>query len=313
MVGSIREGGDCFDMLDKKEFFDEYKLETAFEHSELKWETLEQIYNDYSQDDNIRSVCDDLQNKLSEIFCDEHIHSIHCRVKNPKHLIEKIIRKRGIDHRNKYKDISVNNYKEIVRDLIGARILLFSKEEWEKVFDILTDEFPYIKEEQNGHIVEEPIAYTRYGDRDIFKKKIKPEHSNRGYRSQHYIIKYKEYFCEIQVRTLPEEVHGEFDHLVKYPYHENNNFLRRYTSTISQLLDAVDELISTCIQMKEEGWEECDKYYMEDQYIDWINMSQEQIKKEDILEKKNYSIDGNIDAATFLENKMLRKENRNEN
>lgn len=41
-------------------------------------------------------------------------------------------------------------------------------------------------------------------------------------------------------------------------------------------------------------------------------MSQEQIKKEDILEKKNYSIDGNIDAATFLENKMLRKENRNE-
>ena len=54
--------------------------------------------------------------------------------------------------------------------------------------------------------VEEPIAYTRYGDRDIYQDKIHEEHTNKGYRSQHYIVKYEDVYCEIQARTLAEEV-----------------------------------------------------------------------------------------------------------
>ena len=34
------------------------------------------------------------------------------------------------------------------------------------------------------YMAERSIAYTRYGDRDIYKDKIYKEHSNREYRSQ---------------------------------------------------------------------------------------------------------------------------------
>ena len=36
------------------------------------------------------------------------------------------------------------------------------------------------------------------------------------------------YYFEVQVRTIAEEVYAEFDHYVKYPYRENNHFLKRY-------------------------------------------------------------------------------------
>ena len=132
-------------------------------------------------------------------------------------------------------------------------------------------------------MAERPIAYTRYGDRDIYKDKIYKEHSNRGYRSQHYIVRFNGVYCEIQVRTLAEEVYGEFDHRVKYPYREDNKFLIRYTGTLAQLLDSVDELISTCEQLRD-GWEDCGRYYDDDEYIDWTNIS---MKSEHIIEKES--------------------------
>lgn len=69
------------------------------------------------------------------------VQSIRGRRKQPKHLIEKIIRKRGKEKSQKYLGINVNNYKEIVRDLIGIRILTISKEEWEIVHDWLIKKF----------------------------------------------------------------------------------------------------------------------------------------------------------------------------
>ena len=61
------------------------------------------------------------------------------------------------------------------------------------------------------------------------------------------------------MRTLSEEVFGEFDYKVKYPYRDNNKFLIRYSNTLSQLLDSVDELISTCFQLNDSGWDMCYK------------------------------------------------------
>lgn len=151
-------------------------------------------------------------------------------------------------------------------------------------------------------------AYTRYGDRDIFKDKIHAEHSNKGYRSQHYIVKFQHYYCEIQVRTLSEEVYGEFDHMVKYPYRDQNKFLIRYTNTLSQLLDAVDELISTCFQMQADGWENCNQYYEKDKYIDWKNISQ---KTQKVRESQTTVTDTEtkepVNMREFARNNLLRR------
>lgn len=302
-------------MLDKEAFFEKYSVEEYFKKSELDWKTLEEIYDDYViyKVTTLDKCCLKLEKFLAESFQSEcskdseiPLHSIRGRVKSPEHLIEKIIRKRGKEHNYKYKDINVSNYKSIIRDLVGVRILVLAKEEWENIFDGITRVFPQ-ENELKIRMVEEPKAYTRYGDRDIFKGKIESEHSNKGYRSQHYIVYYNDVYCEIQVRTLSEEVFGEFDHRVKYPYRENNKFLIRYTNTLSQLLDSVDELISTCFQLNDTGWDMCDKYYENDTYIDWKSIDQEQRHSTDNLSAIQYE-NGRIDMKQSAINIFSRKE-----
>lgn len=67
--------------------------------------------------------------------------SIRGRVKDSEHLIEKIIRKRGKEHSHKYVDISKDKYMQIIRDTIGIRLLIFKKEEWERIYDFLSKMF----------------------------------------------------------------------------------------------------------------------------------------------------------------------------
>lgn len=302
-------------MLDKEAFFKKYSVQEYFQKSGLDWKNLEDIYDDYVQYRNteLDGLCVELENFLMENFNvhsssngDIPLHSIRGRVKSPEHLVEKIIRKRGKEHSYKYKDIDVSNYKSIVRDLIGIRILVLAKEEWGGIFDEIVSLFPQ-NDSSDIRMVESPKAYTRYGDRDIFKGKIVSEHSNKGYRSQHYVICFKGVYCEIQVRTLSEEVFGEFDHKVKYPYRDNNKFLIRYSNTLSQLLDSVDELISTCFQLNDSGWDMCDKYYENDKYIDWKNIDQEQrhsMDRSSVIQCK----DNKIDMKQSAINIFIRKE-----
>lgn len=285
-------------MQDHKAFFNKFRVEEYFKRSELDWETLDRIYDDYvMREKSLNLTCDHLETKIIKLLKNAGIHSIRARVKDKDHLIEKIIRKRGKDFSDKYKDINVSNYMDVVRDTVGVRILVLSKENWEAVYDVMKKEFSSDGVNCECRMVEPPVAYTRYGDRDIFKNKIRTEHSNKGYRSQHYIVKYEGVYCEIQVRTLAEEVYGEFDHVVKYPYRENNKFLVRYANTMSQLTDAVDELISTCLQLKGDGWKQCDSSFQEDKYIDWKNISKSAKEIGDNEEKKQpeqFAVDRNV-------------------
>lgn len=303
-------------MLDKTHFFEKYKMEDEFEKSDFRWDTLEAIYEDYTspkEEERILQSVKDLEKYIWTHMkeTEAEVHSIRCRRKAPEHLLEKIIRKCVKEQSKKYRDIGVHNYKEIVRDLIGVRILTLAKEDWEGVHDAVIKMFP--ASEQNCPntciMAELPIAYTRYGDRNIFKGKIRAEHTNKGYRSQHYVVQFHGYYCEIQVRTLAEEVYGEFDHKVKYPYRNNNRFLRRYTNTLSQLLASVDELISICFQMDAEGWEQNSRYYVDDEYIDWRKIAQpiadkEQKKRQD----RSYdSLPDKIEIGAYANPIILRK------
>ena len=155
------------------------------------------------------------------------------------------------------------------------------------------------------HMAEMPRAYIRYGDRDIFNYTIHKEYTDKGYRSQHYIFKYGNYYFEVQVRTIAEEVYAEFDHYVKYPYRENNHFLKRYTSVVAELLNSVDEIISTCFQFGEAGWHDIEKYFAQDSYSDLQRMSKEPHKREE--EQIPRANDGVIDAQSYMNRMILRK------
>lgn len=298
-------------MLDKEYFFKHYKVRDYFENSGLQWEVLQEIYDNYQHrhDDFVNCASEIKKYILEGMENDKNlnIHSISSRVKDSEHLIEKIIRKRGMEQNQKYERIDATNYREVVRDLVGVRILVLAKEQWETVFDWLLMKFPGGSKDEYG-MVEDPIAYIRYGDRDIFQERIRREHTNKGYRSQHYIVRFKDHYCEIQVRTLAEEVYGEFDHKVKYPYRDENKFLKRYTSMVSQFLSSVDEMISTCFQLGEKGWEGCDLLCKEDAYIDWKNIAQfpqASLLSEKALEKTKSS--EAVDIAAYANNILFRK------
>lgn len=298
-------------MLSKSEFLDKYHVDKELERSGMEWELLEKIGVDH---ENHKPELTIIASKLEKFLKGEAIkreapvHSIRSRVKDPEHLVEKICRKSGGLQIKKYMDISVENYRDIIHDLIGIRILTVSKEEWESVHDMLVDLFPKEAPDSKPYMAELPIAYVRYGDRDVFKDKIHTENTHLGYRSQHYIVMFEGVYCEIQVRTLAEEAFGEFDHRVKYPYRQNNRFLKRYSSSVSQLLDSVDELISSCLTMGEKGWKMNEEYFDDTEYYDghYVNLARQKVEPIDISSELLVD-ENNIDAYAYAERFFQRR------
>lgn len=296
--------------LNKESFLREYELQDLYKEKLIDWGTIQDIYIDYSKK-STQTELEKVQKEITDLLnirLKRKCHTIESRIKDSEHLVEKIIRKVCEENSDKYKKINKDNYREIVRDLIGVRVLVISKEDWEEVHDELCSIFrsKAVTDEKPEYFMEEPPkAYIRYGDRDVFRNKIKTQYSNKGYRSQHYVITNRNYYCEIQVRTIAEEVYGEFDHKVRYPYRKDNNFLLRYTTAMAQIMAVADELVSTCLQMPAGLWDECAKAYDKDVYTDWEQRNKELSVD---IDKGSKALGLPADAKVMFANKILRKE-----
>jgi len=122
------------------------------------------IYNDYSKSlKELETEGVYLSNKLQ--FCDE-INSVRWRVKDPIHLLTKIVRKRkeAIKEKNnksKYLSINVKNYKEIITDLVGLRAIFLFKHHWKIVDSYVCSNFRINKDENIViyHAPEDDLSY----------------------------------------------------------------------------------------------------------------------------------------------------------
>lgn len=244
-----------FEILRRKFFVTENDIEAAG----FSVESLGELYNNYTEQfesiDNIR------QQFLAEYFLKPvaGAHSVSSRTKDPYHLVEKVIRKKN-NNNQKYNELDVTNYHKFVTDLIGVRILMVYKADWEKVHRFLVgtfenDESNYITEDtyvsafddnpDHYYIAERPVAYIRAGDDRHFYEghsDIKIKDKTGYYRSVHYIIKYKGYYIELQVRSIFEEAWGEVDHDVLYPLFKDNQQLVRYSMMLNRLSGLADEM-----------------------------------------------------------------------
>ena len=176
------------------------------------------------------------------------IHSKKSRIKEPDHLKDKLIRKANeANRKNKPFIYTKENLFLEINDLAGLRILhLYTKQI--KQIDI---ELRSILAEQRWKITEGPKARTWDDEsREYFKSiGIKTLATPNLYTSVHYIIKpntKSALTCEIQVRTLMEEVWGEVDHKINYPHksesiscREQIKTLARVTSSCSRLVDSI--------------------------------------------------------------------------
>lgn len=225
-------------LLPQPEFFEKYNITSDdFIKSGLDWGELEKIFADYqSRYDELDRAAYPLFNTLIKL---EKVHSVRYRIKDPEHVIEKIIRKKI---KTPKRIITKENYFKDLTDLIGLRAIHLFKDEWLFIHQAILDKW---------HQKEKPVYYYRAGDhienKVLFEEigckiALHPRH----YRSVHYIIKTnptkQEYFAEIQVRTLFEEGWSEIDHKVGYPYSIDNRAQNDFLSILNRLAGSADEM-----------------------------------------------------------------------
>ncbi len=103
---------------EQEQFLREYNIShKTLKAAKIDWDILEQIRQHYCDNrDNFETTGSDILNRLRQVH---GVHSIKMRVKDPDHLMAKIIRKQAEN------DISItpDNYTTEITDLIGVRAL----------------------------------------------------------------------------------------------------------------------------------------------------------------------------------------------
>jgi len=201
---------------------------------------------------SFESFLNSLQNQISNSpKLIPYIHSIKGRTKSSASLEDKIFRK--LDDAKKAErqlGIQKENLFLKINDLAGLRILHLNTDQLPMIAQGLHELF----EEELYRLIEKPSARTWDDESRVLFSKMGFKIVNRPskpsfYTSVHYVIKPNRktaITCEIQVRTLMEEVWGEVDHSLNYPHNtpilackEQIAALARATSTCSRLVDSI--------------------------------------------------------------------------
>lgn len=243
-------------LLDKDGFFKKYNIEAdALEKTALNWSDLDAIYTDHKQNvSNLQPTANFIADSLRQV---SEVHSLRIRIKDPEHLIEKIIRKKL---ENNELEITLENYKEVITDLVGVRALHLFKEDWNTIHDYI---------EKTWELKEQPTANVRKGDSEDYTEQFRVkgcsinEHKF-GYRSVHYLILFppSKQVCitELQVRTIFEEGWSEIDHSVRYPYDLENVILAQVSAIHNRLAGSADEIGSFIRTLKKELQDRDERY-----------------------------------------------------
>lgn len=179
------------------------------------------------------------------------VHSIRHRIKDVEHLLEKIERK-NIEDLAKEDDkkqgpITKDNVFERITDMAGVRVLHLHQSQFQEIHRLILRKVA----DEDFVLFEEPKAYTYDPDSTAFFQQlgIRTEQKDSFYTSIHYVLKpnfRSKVTCEVQIRTLLEEVWGEVDHTMNYPVKttneqciENIRILARLISAGSHLADSI--------------------------------------------------------------------------
>jgi putative GTP pyrophosphokinase len=174
------------------------------------------------------------------------IHTLKSRLKDENHLKEKIIRKWNGDD-----PITADNIFSKVTDLAGVRVLHLYQDQFPEIHHCLMRQF----ENKEWHLNEEPKAYSWDPEAcDFFRDLgLSPSIKESYYTSIHYVIKPRidsEVCCEIQVRTLFEEIWGEIDHSLNYPNPTDNMACKEQIRVLSKLVSTGTRLADAIFRTK---------------------------------------------------------------
>jgi len=235
--------------MDMNSFFDKYRIKKEiFEQTGLSWDMLMSIYKDYvCRMNSLEYAADYLSCSLRKAPC---VHSVKLRVKDPEHLVEKIIRKKL-----KRPEFSVDksNYTGFITDLVGTRVIHLFKEDWEEIDDFIRHRW---------RLAERPQANFKKGDVGVpFERLVSKGFDIRfrdfGYRSIHYLVVIETggdpMVAEIQLRTIFEEAWSEIDHYARYPYDTENPIVSHQLKILNQLASTADDMASFLKKLETEA------------------------------------------------------------
>ncbi len=180
------------------------------------------------------------------------IHSIKSRLKDPAHLREKLERK---SHDANSAPITRDNFFKRVTDLTGVRVLHLYQDQFPQIHKFIEHKI----NSQDWYLAEKPTAYSWDPEAASFFESLGLEVKLKEsyYTSIHYLIKPKEssdVCCEIQVRTLFEEIWGEIDHTINYPTPTNSRSCKEQLRVLSKLVSTGTRLADSIFRTHaEEG------------------------------------------------------------
>jgi putative GTP pyrophosphokinase len=233
---------------DRAVFLSTYNLPPdAIEKCGLSWELLDTIAARYGERRKALHVsAASLAEQLRQA---REVHSVRVRIKEPDHLVAKILRK---TLERPHIGITDENYASRITDLLGLRVLHLFKEDWIPIHEFIVSAW---------ELAEPPAANVRRGDGErviqAFAERGCAIHEHPfGYRSVHYLIRLQSssgpLVAEVQVRTIIEEAWSEIDHRIRYPYEMDNPMMARFLEIFNRLAGHADEMGSFIRFLKED-------------------------------------------------------------
>lgn len=170
------------------------------------------------------------------------IHSVKSRLKDRGHLQGKIARKEGGGS-----PIDASNLFSRVTDIAGVRVLHLYQEQARVIHEEILDK---INRKGDWILAEAPSAYTWDPEStDFFSAMgLQVKVKDSFYTSVHYLVRPRAdspLCCEIQVRTLFEEIWGEVDHALNYPTPTELVACREQLRVLTKVVGAGSRLVDS--------------------------------------------------------------------
>ncbi len=241
--------------IDQQTFLKKFGIKDLFYKSNLSWEMLMQIAEDYeSKMEVFQEIAVTYVNQLNSL---PQVHSVRYRLKDIEHLIEKIIRK-AVEYEDLNIVYNVDTYLVEITDIIGIRALYVFKSDYLALHNEIIARY-------KKNFCEKPQVKLREGDdKKIYSGLRNVEFQvDSMYRSIHYTIRAAKgeiiVPVEIQTRSIFEEGWSEINHKLLY---KNNGLnideeilLKQASSILSSLAgdcDTLAELMTRIVNKEDE-------------------------------------------------------------
>jgi putative GTP pyrophosphokinase len=169
------------------------------------------------------------------------VHSVKSRIKSKDHLLEKIQRKNKAG-----RTITPTNCFQEITDFVGVRVLHLRQNDFGKIKEVIDAKAAT----GDWHLVEQPIAYTWDPEYEKYFIDLgcRCERKDSFYTSVHFVVRPRAdspLSCEIQVRTLFEEIWGEIDHSLNYPQPSEVASCQEQLRVLAKVVGAGSRLVTS--------------------------------------------------------------------